>query len=116
MTDRSVTHGTCALNAHHTSEEYARECLVLGRTRTERLEAFRRATAEGAAISLQGSPTGSPPARVSPVDSEGISITPQPDQTYRQQHPRGRPRKHPNAAARNREAQRAHRERQREAA
>jgi hypothetical protein len=37
---RSVTHGTCALNGRHTSEETALECPVLGRTRAERLKQF----------------------------------------------------------------------------
>jgi hypothetical protein len=62
---KSSTHGTCALGGRHTSEKYAAECPVLGRTREERL---LRVAEEGAAITLQGRPEG---ALSSPEDSSG---------------------------------------------
>jgi hypothetical protein len=62
---RSVTHGTCALNGKHTSEEYAGECPALGRNPQERIAAFRaqkqatNTTIAGASIEASSAPDSS---------------------------------------------------------
>jgi len=64
---RSVTHGTCALDGDHTSEEYAAECPLLGRNPQERLERFR--------ASRQGVDSGSQKSVAPAPESSSTSNT-----------------------------------------
>ncbi len=106
-TFRSSTHGTCALGGRHSSEQSASECPALGANAQERLRRFR----ERGNTNPQGGPLISPPARISPVDFDEVSITPAPDEMATKAARGGRPRKHATAQAARREAQRAYRAR-----
>ena len=101
---RSVTHGTCALDGKHESEAAAAECPILGRTKQERLQAWRERTN----TNIAGTSKSSLPDRASPVESGTINVTIGVDEAYRKAHPRGRPRKHSTPRAAHTEAQRAY--------
>lgn len=70
---KSVTHRTCALNGKHTSEQWAAECLVLGRTVKERLQRFREAKTgfQAPKPPSEGRDSG-PPEMASPAPEKSI--------------------------------------------